>query len=50
MSLPPDLSKVLKRPSMYLPSDSYDAVVAYVLGYDAASQGGLLVAYGSGSS
>ena len=43
MSLPPDLASVLKRPSMYLPTASYDAVVTYLLGYDAATQGGLLV-------
>lgn len=30
---------------MYLPVPSYDAVVAYVLGYDAATQGGLLVGF-----
>ena len=45
MSLPPHLTHVLKRPSMYLPVVSYDAVVAYVLGYDAATQGGLLVGF-----
>jgi hypothetical protein len=45
MTLPSDLTHFLKRPSMYLPVASHDAVVAYVLGYDAATQGGLLVGF-----
>lgn len=43
MSLPPELANVRRRASMYLPAVSYDAAAAFVLGYDAATQGGLLV-------
>jgi hypothetical protein len=43
MTLPPELANVRKRPSMYLPAVSYDAAATFVLGYDAATQGGLLV-------
>jgi len=43
MSLPPDLINVLKRPGMYLPSTTSDAFVAFLMGYDAGTQGGLLV-------
>lgn len=40
--LPPVLAEVRKRPGMYLPVTTYEAAVAFVLGYDSAINGGLL--------
>lgn len=45
MTLPPVLANVRKRPEMYLPFVTYEGVVSFVLGYDAAVNGGLLWAF-----
>ena len=42
MSLPYDLDEVRHRPSMYLPSPHFDVAAAYVMGIDAACNGGFL--------
>lgn len=45
MTLPSVLADVRARPGMYLPATTYEAAVAFVLGYDAAINGGLLWAF-----
>ena len=45
MTLPTVLAELKKRPGMYLPTNTYEAAVAFLLGYDAALKGGLLWAF-----
>lgn len=45
MSLPAVLAQVRARPGMYLPKPSYDNVTSFVLGCDAALQGGMLLGF-----
>jgi len=45
MSLPEVLANLRKRPGMYLSPATYDTAVAFVDGYDTATQGGLLVGF-----
>ncbi len=45
MSLPEVLANLRKRPGMYVYPVTYDTAVAFVDGYDAATQRGLLVGF-----
>jgi hypothetical protein len=45
MSLPEVLANMRKRPGMYIRPATYDTAVAFVDGYDTATQGGLLVGF-----
>lgn len=45
MALPELLEGIRRRPGMYLRSTSFDTVVAFLDGYDAALAGGLLVGF-----
>ena len=45
MTFPPIFVELRKRPEMYLPSVTYETAVSFVLGYDAAVNGGLLLAF-----
>jgi hypothetical protein len=45
MGLPDTLIKVRKSPGMYVSPLSFDAVVAFVQGFDTAVRGGLLVGF-----
>jgi hypothetical protein len=42
VKLPYDLDEVRQRPSMYLPSSSFDVVASYLMGIDTASGGEFL--------
>lgn len=43
MSLPPAIAKIKDRPGMYLRVNTFDVVVSFIDGYNAAVSGGLLV-------
>jgi hypothetical protein len=45
MTCPQILLDLRKRPEMYLPVVTYEAAASFVLGYDAALQGGLLLGF-----
>ena len=45
MNLPPIFAELRKRPEMYLPAVTYETAVSFLLGYDAAVNGGLLFAF-----
>ena len=45
MSFPPIFAQIRKRPEMYLPAATYEAAVSFVLGYDTAVSGGLLLGF-----
>ncbi len=45
MTCPQIFLDLRKRPEMYLPAVTYDAAASFVLGYDAALQGGLLLGF-----
>jgi hypothetical protein len=43
MSLPPAIARIKDRPGMYLRVNTFDVVVSFIDGYNAAVSGGLLV-------
>jgi hypothetical protein len=45
MTYPPIFAGIRKQPGMYVWPDTYEAVIAYVQGYDAALEGALLLGF-----
>jgi len=45
MNYPAVFAEVRKRPGMHLPSATFEAAASFVLGYDAAVSGGLLLGF-----
>lgn len=45
MALPPFIEGVRRRPGMYVSPETFDCVVSFLCGYDAAQSGGFLVGF-----